>query len=153
MNGTTANKVCQKCSGRGRWYEQDGINAVPVVCVVCNGTGTSEVFPSDTGITDRKMDMTQGCNHFDYSGTSGGTNTPVNGLPKSYGYDNRKTLLDEFAIEYSKIYTNDYVSAMHHGPSIDERLHMSEMSYQMAAAMMIKRSKRDEMGNIKEVTE
>ena len=62
-----------------------------------------------------------------------------------------KTLLDEFAKVYSKVYITEYVNTMHHWPSIDERLHMSEMSYDLAAAMMRERNRRDETGNVKEV--
>ena len=98
----------------------------------------------------------QGCNHFNYAWS---TTAPVNGFPKSYGYDNKKTLLDEFAMaamagtcansEYEKLrQALDGIVSEEKQTSA-----LVSVCYDYAAAMMKERARRDEMGNVKEATE
>ena len=61
-----------------------------------------------------------------------------------------KTLLDEFAMAAMGI----MATAMDQGywtPGDDPNAEIAEASYQMAKSMMKERSRRDEMGNVKEV--
>jgi len=125
MNGI-ANRVCPKCGGVGVYITTGG-----TICPMCNGAGIVDVFPSEM----------QGCNHF---GVSSGTTSPVNGFPKSYVYDNKKTLLDEFAMALAGSFPYGAFGTFKE---------MSRVCYEFAAAMMLERAKRDEMGNIKEVME
>jgi hypothetical protein len=96
-------------------------------------------------VEERKMDMTQGCNHY---GITTGQSSPVNGFPKSYGYDNKKTLLDEFAMAAMRGLIFDV------NPEVClSWVPIAQNAYNMAAVMVKEKMKRDEMGNIKEVTE
>ena len=129
MSEATANKACPKCSGTGRF-----ITTGSTECPMCKGVGFIDVLP----------DQFQGRWHNYPPDHAWQTTASVNGLPKGYGYDNKKTLLDEFAMAAPcRVFEEG-----HHGMAS-----FASSAYCYAAAMMRERNLRDEMGNVKEATE
>ena len=128
-NGSgAAHSVCPKCSGTGKF-----ITTGSTECPTCKGVGFIDVLP----------DQMQGRWHNYPPDHAWQTTARVNGFPKGYGYDNKKTLLDEFAMAAP----DRVFSEGHHGMAA-----FASSAYQYAAAMMRERNLRDEMGNVKETT-
>ncbi len=144
MSEATANKVCPKCSGTGKF-----ITTGSTECPMCKGVGFIDVLP----------DQMQGRWHNYPPDHAWQTTARVNGFPEGYGYDNKKTLLDEFAMaaiagtcansEYEKL--RQALDCMFSEEKQTSAL--VSVCYDYAAAMMRERNRRDEMGNVKEAAE
>ena len=139
MNEATANKVCPKCSGTGKF-----ITTGSTECPMCKGVGFIDVLP----------DQMQGRWHNYPPDHARQTTASVNGFPKGYGYDNKKTLLDEFAIAaMAAIISKSEHSISTTFEAMEKINQTCGGAYEYATAMMAERNRRDEMGNVKEATE
>lgn len=129
-----AKTACPRCGGAGHWVQETAGKPYTVRCEECKGSGMVEVSSV----------MTQGCVH--YGIRTGATNDPYWKLQPS------KTLLDEFAmaamtgviacpVDSGFVWRDD--------PTFGEFIASS--SFDIAAAMMKERARRDEIGNVKEV--
>ena len=132
-----AKTVCPQCRGTGI-YVTTGSN----VCPSCKGTG----------VIDVSSDMFQGCRHNfppDHVWSTGSGDNVI-GNPRTNA--SSKTLLDEFAmaamtgviacpVDSGFVWRDD--------PTFGEFIASS--SFDIAAAMMKERARRDEMGSVKEV--
>ena len=139
MNEATANKVCPKCSGTGKF-----ITTGSTECPMCKGVGFIDVLP----------DQMQGRWHNYPHDHAWQTTARVNGFPEGYGYDNKKTLLDEFAMAaMAAIVGKIPLGTCDEGEEDPDHGMTARGAYSYAAAMMRERARRDEMGNVKEATE
>ena len=75
-------------------------------------------------------------------------------MTESYGYDNKKTLLDEFAMAAMAAIVGKIPLGTCYEDEEDPDYGMTARgAYSYATAMMQERNRRDEMGNVKEATE